>query len=194
MKAWCFYPLAPHPLSSTLQAATAFEEAERKAREAAERAARRRTFALFHIVTEVHQACSPVPQGNERTEWSSGARGSSVDALPLSHAIRCTLRLGDDSAELYSAVQVSSLVEVSSSVCHFVCPPLVSFFAAQSALGIPHGSFLLWAAKRREEESGSALRPAVMWPGCPWLPAVAAESTEDDLTIAQVCDDTRAFF
>lgn len=89
---------------SNLQAALAYEQAEQRARTAFEKAARLKTFALFHVVTEAHQACSPVPQGNERD--TVGSVGSSIDALPLSNAIRCSLRLSDTSAELYSAVQV----------------------------------------------------------------------------------------
>lgn len=121
-------------------------------------------FALCHIVSEVHQACSPVPQSDERP--GSASDGSSIDALPLANAFRCPIRLGDMCSSLYKVVQAK--------------------------LGVPPGSFLLWAAKRRSFENGYALRPAVLWPGCAWLSSDA--SIEQDPEIVQVCCSCVVFF
>ena len=88
-----------------MQLADAEELAEIAEIENTARAARQKTVALFHIVSDVHQAVAPEPQG----EAKGSDRQSSSDALPLAHAFRCSMRLEETAQRLYDIVEVSYL-------------------------------------------------------------------------------------
>lgn len=148
-----------------VQLADAREVEEREARLASEHAARLKTFALFHVVSEAHQACAPVPQADEKQS------GTSIDALPLAHAFRCALRLSDTPDALYNAVQVRLCTDFLVGILNYVEPHM------QTALSLPRGSFLLWSARQRDE-SNPGLRPAMLWPHDDTPPADADDGSE----------------
>ena len=155
-----------------VQLADAREVEERKARLASEHAARLKTFAMFHVVSEAHQACAPVPQADEKQS------GTSIDALPLAHAFRCALRLSDTPDALYNAVRVRLCSDFLAAILNYMSPHM------QTALSLPPGSFVLWGARHRDE-CHPGLRPAMMWPGCPWL--------HDVIPLAADVDDSEPF-